>query len=65
MKAKVVIENHEITIVLTPENSFEIDVIEKVYTKKDLHIIHTQFDLRENYGSYSNHRIELSVKETF
>lgn len=63
MKAKVIIENGETTIVLTPENNFEVDVIEKVYCKKEKHNIHTRFEAQYSYGSYSKHRIELSIKE--
>lgn len=63
MKAKVIIENRETTIILTPENQFEKDVIEKVYLDKQQHNIHTQFDAEYDYGNYSKHRIELLIKE--
>jgi hypothetical protein len=63
MKATVIIENGETTIVLTPENEFEIDVIEKVHCKKEKHNIHTQFEAQYNYATYSKHRIELSIRE--
>ena len=35
MRTKVLIENGETTIILTPENEFEIDVIEKIHCKKE------------------------------
>jgi len=63
MKAKVIIENGETTIILTPENEFEIDLIEKVHCKKEKHSINTDFDAQYNYGSYSKHKIELSIKD--
>lgn len=63
MKAKVIIENGETTIVLTPQNEFEIDLIEKVKNKKEKHTIHTRFSADYNFGTYKNHRIELSIKE--
>ena len=63
MKSKVIIENGETTIVLTPENEFEIDVIEKVHCKKEKHNIHTEFEAQYNYGTYSKHRIELSIRQ--
>lgn len=64
MKSKVIIENGETTILLTPENDFETDVIEKIKCrKKDFNYI-TTFEARENYGTYSNHKIEISIKET-
>jgi hypothetical protein len=64
MKAKVIIENGETTIILTPENEFEIDVIEKVHCKKEKHSIHCNFNAQYNYCSYSKHKIELSIKES-
>lgn len=63
MKAKVIIENGQTTIVLTPQNEFEIDLIEKVKDKKEKHTIHTHFSADYNYGTYKNHHIELSIKE--
>lgn len=63
MKSKVIIENGETTIILTPENEFEIDIIEKVKCKKEKYSIDAKFDAQYNYGSYSKHNIELSIKE--
>ena len=63
MKAKVIIENGETTIVLTPQNEFEIGLIEKVKNKKEKHTIQTHFCADFNYGIYKNHYIELSIKE--
>ena len=63
MKAKVIIENGETTIVLNPQNEFEIDLIEKVKDKKGKHSIYTNFSADYNYGTYKNHQIELSIKE--
>lgn len=63
MKAKVIIENGESKIILTPENEFEIDLIEKVHCKKEKHTIHTHFSANYNYGTYKNHHIELLIKE--
>lgn len=63
MKAKVVIENGETTVVLTPENEFEIDVIEKIHCKKEKFNIHTSVDAQYNYGTYSKHKIDISICE--
>ena len=63
MKAKIIIENGETTLVLTPENDFEIDMIEKVHLKKESFSIHTVFDAQYNYAAYSKHKIEISIKE--
>jgi hypothetical protein len=63
MKAKVIIEKGETTIILTPENEFEIDVIEKVHCKKEKHSINAKFEAKYNYGTYNEHNIELSIKE--
>jgi hypothetical protein len=63
MKAKVIIENGETTIVLRPENEFETDVLEKVYKRKEAYNLNTIVEARYNYGSYDNHKIEISIKE--
>lgn len=65
MKTKVIIENGGTTIVLSPENDFEIDVIEKIVKDKRKYNINNEIDADYNYssGNYSNHRIELSIKE--
>lgn len=63
MKAKVIIENGETQIVLTPENDFEIDVIEKIYDKKEKYNVLTSFNANVSYGTYSNHNIEMNIKE--
>jgi hypothetical protein len=63
MKAKVIIENGETTIVLTPENEFEIDLIEKVKDKMEVHTINTSFCADYSLGSYKDHFIQLSIKE--
>jgi hypothetical protein len=64
MRAKVIIENGETSIVLTPENEFEVDVIEKIFCKKEKFNVHTSFDAQYNYGTYSKHKINISIKET-
>lgn len=63
MKAKVIIENGETTIILTPENEFEIDVIEKVYCKGEKFNLHTTMNAQYAYGVHSKHNIEISIKE--
>ena len=63
MKAKVVIENGETTIILTPENEFERDVIEKVYQKKEKHSIYTSFEAEDSYGILTKHKVNISIKE--
>ena len=63
MKAKVIIENGETKIVLTPQNDFETDLIEKV-KNTEKHTIQTCIDADYNYGTYKNHRIEILIKET-
>lgn len=64
MKAKVIIENGETTITLTPENDFDTDLMEKLHKRKESFTICTTADADYSYGSYQKHRIELSIKET-
>jgi hypothetical protein len=63
MKAKVIIENGLTSIVLTPENDFETDIIEKVYVKKSTHDIHTNCSVEYAYGGYTKHSIELLIRD--
>lgn len=63
MKAKVIIENKQTKIILTPENDFEIDVIDKVRNKKEKHDIHTMFGADYSFGGYNKQRIELTIVE--
>ena len=63
MKTKVVIENLEITIILTPENDFERDIIEEIENKREKFTLHTSVNVLSSYGSYSKHNIELSIKQ--
>lgn len=63
MRAKVIIENGETTIVLTPENEFETDIIEKVHCKKEKHGVYTEFKAKFEFGVYTNYHIALNIKE--
>lgn len=63
MRAKVVIENGESKIVLTPENGFETHILEECYARKQAHNLSTTVDAEYSYGSYSKHRIEITIKE--
>jgi hypothetical protein len=63
MKAKVIIENGQTSINLTPENKFEIDVIEKVHNNKALHSIETEISASYSYSVLSNHLIKITLKE--
>ena len=63
MPCKVIIDNRETQIVLTPENDFEIDVIEKIYDKKEKYNVLTSFNVNVSYGTYSKHNIEMNIKE--
>lgn len=66
MKSKVIIENGKTTIVLTPENEFEIGVINKVVEKEISFKIDTSFKSEYNPNHFNrkiNHRIEMLIEE--
>ncbi len=66
MKSKVIIENGKTTIVLTPENEFEIEVINKVKEKETSFKIETSFKSEYNphqFNFKNNHRIEMLIEE--
>ena len=62
MKAKVIIENSETEIILTPENNFETDIIEKLYDKKGAFNLLVSADCDVSYSTYSKHKITISIK---
>ena len=62
MKASVVIKNGTTEIVLTPENDFELDVIEKTIDKKYT-VKKTTVDSDYSYHSHSNHRIVIEIEQ--
>lgn len=66
MKSKVVIENHEVDIILTPENDFEKDLIEKITDGKQKGIwsIFSNADYDYQFGTSSKHKITINLKET-
>ena len=64
MKAKVIIENNETTIILTPQNDFERDIIEKLNNRKKEFDLFTNIDVEYQYGTFSNHKIEMNIKQT-
>ena len=64
MKAKVVIENGETEVILTPQNEFEIDVLEKIHDKKQNYSIYTTVEADYQMSGYGNFRLVANIKET-
>lgn len=63
MKTKVIIENGETTIVLTPENDFEKDILIKMKEKEQNFNIHTKIDAEWKWGEFINSKLIVSIKE--
>lgn len=63
MKAKIVIENGETEIVLTPENVFDTEFLEKLHSKQQLYNVKTSVEADYTYGSYEKHRLVLNIKK--
>ena len=63
MKAKVVIEQGKTKIVLTPENEFETDIIEKIVDSKVGYSTETTVDTNYSYHTHTNHRMEINLIE--
>ena len=64
MRIKVIIENGETDIILTPENVFEKDILEKIYDKKQNFNFHTEVDAKYNMAGYEDHKIRINITET-
>lgn len=62
MKAKVIIENGETEIVLTPENDFEEDVLKKVHSMKEKYSLNTGVNSKYTCGSY-DYTLVINLKE--
>jgi hypothetical protein len=63
MKAKVIIENGETNIVLTPENSFEKGVLENLRDNQKGHNLLTTVEADYKYGQWQDHQIKINIKE--
>jgi hypothetical protein len=63
MKAKVIIENGETTIILTPENGFEIDIIDNLRKQQHNFDINTSAQAEYSFGVYQKHNIKINIKE--
>lgn len=63
MKTKLIIEKGETTILLTPENDFETDIIEKIVSKREKYDHQTFIEANSSYGTFSKHKIEIIIKE--
>jgi hypothetical protein len=65
MKAKVIIENGLSTIVLTPDNDFEKQVVENVYNNRETFNIVTDFEVVKNTFTQElqGHAINIKLKK--
>ena len=61
MKAKVIIEQGRTKVILTPENDFETDIIEKVADAKVNYNVETTVSTDFLYHSHTKHKIELNL----
>jgi hypothetical protein len=61
MYTKVIIEQGKTKVVLTPENDFETDLIEKIHDRKEKYTLNATVDAKYGYNSYSNYRIEIDM----
>lgn len=63
MKTELVIVQGSAKLVLTCENEFELDLIEKIKDSKIGYEAKTSVLTDYNYHSHSNHRIEVNLIE--
>lgn len=69
MKSKLISESGRVSIILTPENEFEKDIIEKVYLSRVFKDQKEQFSIDVDFRGESNiyghdiskHRIEIEI----
>jgi hypothetical protein len=63
MKAKITTENGISTIELTPENKFEVNLIESFSTESKKQNIETEFRTDYQFNTYSKHKIKISITQ--
>ena len=63
MKTEIVIKQGKAKVVLTPENEFEMDLIEKIVDSKIGYEKQTTVLTDNSYYQHRNHRIEISLIE--
>tara|TARA_R110000823_G_scaffold27936_1_gene81298 strand:+ start:126 stop:338 length:213 start_codon:yes stop_codon:yes gene_type:complete len=63
MKTKIVIQDGKSKIVLTCENEFEKDLIEKIKDSRIGYETNTHVLTDYRYSAHSNHRIEIDLIE--
>ena len=63
MNTKIVIENGNTSILLTPENDFEKDIIEKIEARKKDYTINAYVNAQLTYSTYSKHQIEITLEQ--
>jgi hypothetical protein len=61
MKAKVIIQDGITTIELTPETSFEKDVIEKAKDSPNNSIVDFSYGKEPYYSENKNHKISITI----
>lgn len=63
MKAKVIIENLETDIILTPENEFEKRLLEDMYDMKNKYNFFPSVDSEYSMGVVQNYSLKINIKE--
>jgi hypothetical protein len=64
MKSEIVIKQGQAKVVLYAESEFEKDLIEKIVDSKFKYKTETTVKTECRYHTHSEHRIEISLKET-
>ena len=63
MKAKVIIEQGITKVVLTCENAFEKDIVEKIKDYRSNYEIETTVSTNYQFQTHNDHKIEMIINE--
>jgi CO dehydrogenase/acetyl-CoA synthase alpha subunit len=63
MKAKVIIEQGITKVVLTCENEFEKDIVEKIKDYRSDYEIETTVSTNYQFQTHNEHKIEMIINE--
>lgn len=62
MKTKLIIENSEANIELTPENVFETDLMQKIIDNQEIFQLTAKQTSEYSYGVHTKFKLKINIK---
>lgn len=61
MKTKVIIKDGHTSIVMTPENDFEVGVLDTAYESEDKYQLTANVDRETKFGVHQSHKFTINL----